>query len=190
MLNSPMTSASPDSHENSPDLATLIALFYSNCRDLGQFEAITSEQMPETARLLLAHDAHMTVTVEAFHRCKVNVEVLDRKRETDHYSRRILLRRATDQKVVLFGIPRLDMRAIPKPAMDAILSEKIPLGQALIDNSVFRRVELCHLWKVVAGPDLAKLMSITEGDIVYGRTAMIHVDHQPAIELLEIVVDG
>jgi chorismate-pyruvate lyase len=184
-----MTSAPTVSNENTPDLATLIALFYSNCRDLGKFEAVTPEQLPEPARLLLAHDAHMTVTVEAFHGCKVNVEVLDRKREENHYSRRILLRRATDQAVVLFGIPRLDMRAIPKPALDAILSEKIPLGQALIDNSVLRRVELCHLWKVIAGPDLAKLFSIPEGEIAYGRTAMIHVDDQPAIELLEIVTD-
>ena len=131
----------------------------------------------------------MTVTVEAFHGCKVNVEVLDRKRDTDHYSRRILLRRSSDNQVVQFGIVRLDMRAIPKPAMDAILSEQIPLGQTLIDNGVLRRVELCHLWKIELGADLAKLFSAPPGEIVYGRTAMIHVDEQPAIELLEIVTN-
>lgn len=184
-----MTLVSPPENENSPDLATLIALFYSDCRELGKFQSITAEEMPQSARLLLAHDAHMTVTVEAFHGCKVNVSVLDRKTEEHHYSRRILLRRSTDNAVVLFGIPRLDMRAIPKPAMDAILSESIPLGQTLIDNNVLRRVELCHLWKVVAGPDLAKLCSIPVGQVVYGRTAMIHVDDLPAIELLEIVMN-
>jgi chorismate-pyruvate lyase len=182
-----MTSALQVSNENSPDLATLIALFYSNCRDLGKFESVAPEDMPRDARLLLAHDAHMTVTVEAFHGCKVKVEVLDRKQQEHHYSRKILLRRTTDNAVVQFGIPRLDMRAIPKPAMDAILSESIPLGQTLIDNGVLRRVELCHLWKIQAGPDLANLFSISVGDIVYGRTAMIHVDETPAIELLEIV---
>lgn len=184
-----MTSATQVSDENSPDLATLIALFYSNCRDLGKFEAVSADEMSKDARLLLAHDAHMTVTIEAFHGCKVNVEVLDRKREASHYSRRILLRRTRDNEVVLFGIVRLDMRAIPKPAMDAILSEKIPLGQTLIDNGVLRRVELCHLWKVAVGPDLARLFSMPIGETVYGRTAMIHVDEQPAIELLEIVTN-
>ena len=81
------------------------------------------------------------------------------------------------------------MRAIPKPAMDAILSESIPLGQTLIDNGVLRRVELCHLWKVELGADLAKRFDAPLGTIVYGRTAMIHVDEQPAIELLEIVTN-
>jgi chorismate-pyruvate lyase len=89
----------------------------------------------------------------------------------------------------LFGIPRLDMQAIPKPAMDLILSETIPLGRALIEHGVLRRVELCHLWKVTAGADLAKLCSIPVGEAVYGRTAMIHVDEVPAIELLEIVTN-
>ena len=182
-----MSSESVESQENTPDLATLIALFYPHCRDLGKFEAIEADAMPENARLLLAHDAHMTVTVEAYHGCKVKVEVLDRKRQEPHYCRRILLRRSTDAGAVLFGIVRLDMRAIPKPALDAILSESIPLGQTLIDNNVLRRVELCHLWKVQAGPDLARLLDRREGETLYGRTAMIHVDHQPAIELLEIV---
>lgn len=184
-----MPIASQIPNENSPDLATLIALFYGNCRELGKFSSVEAEQMPKDAQLLLAHNAHMTVTVEAFHGCKVNVEVLDRKREADHYSRRILLRRSSDNQVVQFGIVRLDMRAIPKPAMDAILSEKIPLGQTLIDNGVLRRVELCHLWKIELGPDLAKLFSAPIGETVYGRTAMIHVDEQPAIELLEIVTN-
>lgn len=182
-----MTSALSELPENSPDLATLIGLFYADRRDLGKFESVTREAMTPDSRLLLAHDAHMTVTVEAFHGCKVNVEVLDRKREAHHYSRRILLRRSTDNEVVQFGIVRLDMRAIPQPAMDAILSETIPLGQTLIDNGVLRRVELCNLWKVQLGPDLASLFSAPIGATVFGRTAMIHVDEQPAIELLEIV---
>jgi chorismate-pyruvate lyase len=182
-----MSSETVESQENLPDLATLIALFYPNCRELGRFEAVEADQMPENARLLLAHDAHMTVTVEAYHNCKVRVEVLDRLRKEPHYSRRILLRRSTDSAVVLFGIVRLDMRAIPQPALEAILSESIPLGQTLIDNNVLRRVELCHLWKIQVGPDLARWVDVPEGETIYGRTAMIHVDHQPAIELLEIV---
>lgn len=184
-----MTTVTPRSNENSPDLATLIALFYGNCRDLGKFASVDAEEMPQNTRLLLAHNAHMTVTIEAFHGCKVNVEVLDRRRDAEHYSRRILLRRATDNQVVQFGIVRLAMQKIPALALEAILSEKIPLGQTLIDNGVLRRVELCHLWKIELGPDLAKLFSSPLGETVYGRTAMIHVDEQPAIELLEIVTN-
>jgi hypothetical protein len=36
---------------------------------------------------------------------------------------------------------------------------------------------------------LARLFAIPVGETVYGRTAMIHVDDSPAIELLEIVTN-
>ena len=50
----------------------------------------------------------MTVTVEQFHRTPVNVKVLEMRHDGRFYSRRILLTRQTDNRVVQFGIVRLN----------------------------------------------------------------------------------
>ena len=71
-----------------PELDELVALFYGDAAELGQFERVSALVVPEPFRHLLAHNAHMTVTVEDFHGCKVDVSVLQTRKEGDHYSRK------------------------------------------------------------------------------------------------------
>lgn len=169
-----------------PDLETLIGLFYENSTDLGQFEEVEPRDMPEPFRQLLAHDHHMTVTVEAYHGCPVNVEVVETDWSGDLYSRKILLRRSTDDVVVQFGIVRLDLRYLEQDVIDEIKSEKIPLGRVLIQHNVLREVQLAELWKCHCGPDLHRYLG-PQWQTVYGRTALIYCNGEPVIELLEIV---
>src|SRR5262245_3265974 len=88
-----------------PALDHLTSLFYSNLAELGTFEEVLTEAVPEPYRKLLAHHEHMTVSVEQHHRSPVDVEVLAAKRSVDYYSRKIILHRQSDRRVVLFGIP-------------------------------------------------------------------------------------
>ena len=46
--------------------------------------------------------------MEEFHRSQVRVQVLEAKRTANYYSRRILLDRESDDRVVQFGIVRLN----------------------------------------------------------------------------------
>jgi chorismate-pyruvate lyase len=169
-----------------PDLETLIGLFYDAPADLGEYDEVSAETMPAPFRNLLAHNHHMTVTVESFHGCAVNVEVLDTQRDGFHYSRKILLRRATDDAVVQFGIVRLDLRFLTEDVITEITSEKIPLGRVLIQHNVMREVQLAELWRFRTGPDLERYLG-TQWSTVYGRTALIYCNGEPVIELLEIV---
>ena len=57
----------------------------------------------------------------------------------------------------------------------------------LIQHNVLREVQLVALWKVEPGAELRQLFNKQEGDIVYGRTALIYCNGEPAVELLEIV---
>ena len=65
----------------------------------------------------------------------------------------------------------------------------------LIDHNVLREVQFDALWRVQPGPDLCRLFGLsaqpagknTEPQTVYGRTALIYCNGEPAIELLEIV---
>jgi chorismate-pyruvate lyase len=149
------------------------------------FREVTAEDVPQPFRQLLAHDHHMTVTVESFHDCAVNVDVLETNRIQDHYFRKILLRRSTDNAVVQFGIVRLDLSYLSADVISEILSEKTPLGRVLIQHNVMREVQLSELWKCHCGPALQHYLG-AQWTSIYGRTAMIYCDGEPVIELFEI----
>ncbi len=176
-----------DSRAVTPDLDSLVALFYSRPEDLGQFEEVASHDLERDYRMLLAHDSHMTVTVERFHNDRVNVRVLESRLDGDHYSRKILLTRQGDGQVVQFGIMRLDFRCVSPAVRQAIESCDTPLGRILIEHNVLREVHLTRLYRIAPGRDLRKLFGLAPNQVTYGRTAIIHFNGEPAVELIEIV---
>jgi hypothetical protein len=176
-----------DAHIVTPDLDTLIGLFYDKPERLGEFEEVDSHDLERDYRMLLAHDSHMTVTVERFHNGPVNVRVLETKSSGTHYARKILLARAGDGQVVQFGIMRLDFSCVSPEVRREVESQKTPLGRILIEHNVLREVNLRRLFKVTPGEDLQQLFGMRPGQITFGRTAIIQFDGEPAVELLEIV---
>jgi chorismate-pyruvate lyase len=170
-----------------PDLETLTALFYPNPELLGQFSEVAGPNMPPRYRKLLDHNDHMTVTVEAFHASRVDVQVLDKVITPTHYARKILLARQSDGEIVQFGIMRVNLAYLEPAARDEIVSEKTPLGRVLIKHNVLRRVRLSRLWQVIPGQDLVRMFRLAAPHETYGRTALIECNDEPAIELIEIV---
>lgn len=170
-----------------PALDHLAGLFYKDLAELGTFEEVLAESMPEPYRQLLAHHEHMTVAVERHHGCPVDVQVLVSQHSGDYYSRKIVLHRQSDQRTVLFGIPRLNLRLVDDEVRREILDENKPLGRVLIDHNVLREVQLASLYRVVPGPELCELFLLDAPLATYGRTAFIYCDGFPAVELLEIV---
>jgi len=170
-----------------PDLVHLVGHFHASLADLGEFTLRAPAQLPEPYRALLAHEHHMTVTVENFHRCLVDVEVLAARTEGETYLRQIRLRRQTDRAIVMYGLVRLDLTQLTPVVRDEILSRKIPLGRVLIQHNVLRTIHLSQLWKITCGPDLARAFEVDEGQVTYGRTAAILTEGKPTIELLEVV---
>lgn len=173
-----------------PELKALVNLFYLSPEDLGEFEELSEDELPEAPRSLLWHDKHMTVTVEAHHGCNVDVRVLNTHVTPTHYSRRIVLNRQTDGRVVQFGIVRLNTSFLGEDVRREIEQEDTPLGRILIEHNVLRHVRPLSMWKVQPGPDLQEIFGITASDTCYGRTALIYCNSLPAVELLEIVTPG
>jgi chorismate-pyruvate lyase len=170
-----------------PELDTLVGLFYDAHEELAQFDEVSRADTPPVYRALLHHEHHMTVTVENFHGCPVDVRVLDVKRSGRHYARKILLTRQSDDAVVQFGIMRLNFDYVSEEIRNDIESQKIPLGRVLIRHNVLRVIHLDQLWRVLPGPDLCLLFNIGPDEATYGRTAVIDCNGEPAVELLEIV---
>lgn len=170
-----------------PELDSLVALFYDAPEQLADFTEVQAAEMPPVYQRLLAHNHHMTVTVEQRHGSIVDVRVLQTRTDDHHYARRILLTRQSDGRVVQFGIVRMDFRIFSDEVRDEIESQTAPLGRILIRHEVHREVELCKLWRIEPGEDLQRLFKIAATDCTYGRTALIHCNGLPAIQLLEIV---
>lgn len=170
-----------------PDLSVLVDLFYPNLSALGEFQESDASGIPAPFRGLLAHDAHMTVTVEAFFRDTVDVAVLQSHHTPTHYSRKILLSTRRGQLPVLFGLVRLNLGFLAPDVRAEIESERVPLGRVLIEHNVMRNVRLLSLWQIEPGAELKRLFGLADSQRCFGRTALIYCNGVPAVELLEIV---
>ncbi len=163
----------------------LVELFYEDPSKCGDFTETQASDLPAEYRSLLDHDDHMTVTVEALHDSLVDVEVLHAREDADYYSRKILLKRRSDGQVVQFGIVRLTLALLDEDVRREVAAHRMPLGRIMIKFHVMRHVKLESLWRVTPGVDLCRHFSSDKP--TFGRTAWIHVNNQPAVELLEIV---
>lgn len=172
------------------EIDQLIGLFYDSPDQLGHFKEVGSGDVPVPICQLLAHDGHMTETVERFHDCPVDVRVLQSRIDGDRYSRKIVLTRQSDDRVVMYGIVRLDLSLLSADVRSEVESQQIPLGRILIEHNVMRVVKLLELFEISPGEDLAQLLSVDASVLCYGRTALIFCDGVPAIALLEIVPAG
>jgi chorismate-pyruvate lyase len=150
-------------------------------------ENVVESAMPQPYRRLLVHPHHMTVTVEEHYGGPVNVRVLDRRRDGDNYTRKILLALAASGQVVQFGIVRIRLDLCTEAVRDAILAEQTPLGRILIEHDVLRRIEPTAYLHLQADAELSGFFGLTKPTDLWGRLALIHCDGQPAIELLEVL---
>lgn len=169
------------------EVSSLISLFYDDPSLVGVVTNIDRQDVPVPSHDLLVHNHHMTVTVERFYESKVNVQVIQSRLDQRHYSRKILLARESDGLVVQYGIVRLNLDVLAPAVQEEIQSQETPLGRILINHNVLREVKLVGLCKIEASQELAEYFKIDPGATVFGRTALIFCDGNPAIELLEVV---
>lgn len=149
-------------------------------------EHVAKEATPEPYRQMLVHEHHMTVTMESFHKCAVEVIVIDSRFENELYLRRSLLRKSGTDKMVQLGYVRFNFEYVTKCVKEEILAGITPLGRVLIQHNVLRHVDLGAIIRFTAGPGLVKTLQMKEGQITYGRMATIFCNGSPAIDLLEI----
>jgi len=149
-------------------------------------EHVAKEATPEPYRQMLVHEMHMTVTMEAFHKCAVDVIVIDQRFERDLYLRRSLLRKRGTETIVQLGYVRFNFEYVTASVKQEILAGVVPLGRVLIQHNVLRHVDLGAILRFTAGPGLVKTLHMKEGQTTYGRMATIFCNGSPAIDLLEI----
>lgn len=151
--------------------------------------ALPDAEVPQPYRRLLAHDDHMTVTLERYHGGPVRLEVLDWKFEDPYYCRRILLHKNSrnGSQPVQFGIVRFDFRPVSEKVRNEILERRTPLGRVLIENETLRHIDFHSVVEIEPDPELAQLLDVPAGQKVWGRLATINCEGKPTVALLEVL---
>jgi hypothetical protein len=148
---------------------------------------LAPESLPESARRLLVHHDHMTVTLESAAGCPMELFVLREHQEGDDYARLILLKPRGLDHVVEFGILRLDLRAASPEVRRDVLAKTAPLGNILIRHNVLRKVEPRGYFRFDATSPVTGSFSDSTLAETFGRIATISYEGRRAIRLLEVV---
>ena len=163
-----------------------------------QCVVVQPDEIPFPQDQLLVHHEHMTAVLERHHGAAVDVHVLAEHFEGDLYTRKISLTRGATgganggeaDTVVEWGIVRLDFRYMDPEVRDEILRKRMPLGAILIKHDVLRRVKPRWFLRFPpGGPVLGLFGDAVTARPAYGRIGTIYTNEEPAIELLEIVVN-
>lgn len=149
-------------------------------------EHVAKEATPEPYHRMLVHEHHMTISMESFHDCTVDVEVMASRFQDGLYLRKIRLHKSGSKDAIQFGYVRFNLDYVTEKVRSEILSEKIPLGRVLIQHNVFRHVDLGAILRFSAGPGMAEYLQMKVGQTTYGRLATIFCNGSPAIDLLEV----
>lgn len=168
------------------ELNRLTSMFPDATPLMEQVDHTPASATPEPYRQMLAHDQHMTVTMESYHQCPVNVRVLDQMSDDNLYCRKILLEKSSSDEPVQFGLVRFDFRYVTDAVRQQILDGRTPLGRVLINHNVLRHIDLGAILRITAGPALAEYLKMDVGQVTYGRLATIFCNNQPAVDLLEV----
>lgn len=155
-----------------------------------QCAVVQPDEIPFPQDQLLVHHEHMTAVLERHYGAAVQVHVLAEHLDGDLYTRKISLTRGQSDTVVEWGIVRLDFRCMDPDVRDEILRKEMPLGAILIKHDVLRRIKPRWFLRFPpGGPVLGLFGDAGTSQPAYGRVGTIYTNEEPAIELLEIVVN-
>ncbi len=155
---------------------------------ISSYTAVAAESLEEPFRKLLVHHDHMTEVLFAYHGRAVCLHVLRRAQDADTYTRFIKLAAHDSEQVIETGVVRINLGLLSAPVRQEVLAATKPLGSILIEHDVLRRIEPKWYFRLESScPMLDHFGSSVQQ--AYGRVGLIHCDHQPAIELLEVVAD-
>lgn len=151
--------------------------------------AVQPQHIPFPEDDLLVHHDHMTIVLQRHHGRAVRVHVLDERLDGDLYTRKISLTPVDGDKIVEWGIVRLNFRYMPEAVKQEILAKQMPLGAILVKHDVHRRIKPRYFLRLPESSSVIALFGANNAGPLYGRIGTIYCDDEPCIEVLEIVLN-
>jgi chorismate-pyruvate lyase len=149
---------------------------------------VEAPEIPPPYRRLLAHNADMTTTLEAFHGEALALRVCGREETNDAYCREVVLALQSSDRPVEYGAICIHLRRFPRRVQGMIRTEEHPFGRILQNESI------AHLgWPqafFVVGADLhmSELLGLDKPALLYGRrNVLLNHRRQLLAEVIEIL---
>lgn len=168
-------------------LAFLGEPFFGDQGWIADAQELKAEEMPREARRLLVHNQHMTATLQAYYAQPVELHVLDHREEEQVYRRKILLTVDHGQRVVEYGLVRLNLAFLPESGRKEVILRNRPLGEILVQYDILTRVEPRWFVRFAKRSEVVQSFASASVNQGYGRIGIIYCEGHPAIELLEVV---
>lgn len=151
-------------------------------------EEISSAEMPQPYRQLLAGPHDMTPTLEAYHDDAIDLRVLERRVHADTLTRLVVLIRESDQRPVEFGAIVIYLSHFPSHARQDVETGRFPLG------SILARYHLQHhscpqaFLRVHADALMREALHLPEPAVLYGRRNYLLTPHREVLaDILEVL---
>ena len=151
-----------------------------------RLETQSPAEIPTPYRELLVHDADMTSTLKRFHRDTLKLDRLNVVEGDGFIEREVLLRRATDQEPVEYGVIRIMLSPFSPAAQEAIVEGRRPLGQILDDFEIPYQSSPSEFFRVGKCELLDGLFEDNEGTVRFGRVNSLSL---PSGDQLAVVLE-
>ena|SRR6185503_12608671 len=155
---------------------------------LPPLQQVDGEEVPEPYKRLLVHSNDMTSTLERFYEEPIQIRVLSRRQEGNHYFREVVLCTQTESKPVEFGAIRIHLAHFPDQAKQQILEEHWPLGRILKDCAVSYSSWPKAFLKLASDRLINTALNLKGAHVLYGRcNTLLNAEELTLAEIVEIL---
>ena len=168
----------------------LLQEFYDDRPDPPPIDAAFVEpaDIPQPQRELLVHDHDMTSTLGRHHGEPITLQVLERKRDRDWYSRHIVLSTAHSKRPAEYGAIRICLPLLDEPTREEVLQGNSPMGGILNSQGVFYRSCPGAFFKIFSNDIINASLQLESSQWLFGRCNCLSDRHgRTMAEVIEIL---
>ena len=168
----------------------LLQEFYDERPDCPVIDAafVEPDEIPQPQHDLLVHDQDMTSTLERHHGEPITLQVLERKRDRDWYSRHIVLHTARSKRPTEYGAIRVCLPLLDEPTRTEVLKGSAPMGGILHAQGVGFRSCPGAFFKIFSNDVINASLELDSSQWLFGRCNCLADRHgRTMAEVIEIL---
>src|SRR5437016_2627969 len=184
-----MESAVPKSKPFGLAAAHPLDEFYASAgQSLPPLTQVDGEAVPEPYKSLLVHRNDMTPTLEKFHRGRLHLSVLGRRRKDKEYFREVVLLLDGNDLPVEFGAIKINLDLLPAVVSEQVLAEQRPLGHILAENKVPHRSQPTAFLRLASDALINEVLKLSGAQLLFGRhNTLLDSKDRVLAEIVEIL---